>query len=320
MIRRALASTLCLLSSAVVAASAGAAGAPVESASAGGADSPRLTLAPVRFDEVTVDAGTPVHFEVVVANETERSLRLDAMALSLAGASDPTAYAVPARPAGGDESEWVTFPGFDRSRELAPGRQLRVPVRVDVPDDATPGSHAIGIAFTQRVVAPGASTDEAARVDVDAGPVSVAVIRVAGTARPALRIRDVDMPRVVWGGSSRSIHARLENSGDVQLLLDGRLELDGVAGAGSRTLRAALRDGGAPTLPSGSRTLTFRWDDAPLIGRVTPRLVIEGGDGAELEVTRELHAVYVVPPWWLLLLVAGAIALPLAGRRRRRRP
>ena len=74
-----------------------------------------------------------------------------------------------------------------------------------------------------------------------------------------------------------------------------------------------------PTLPEGVRELRMRWSDPPLVGWFRPELVVVGGEGSGVRVTRPLDNVYVIPPWWMLLALVVAIWLPIRSLRKRRR-
>jgi len=297
-----------------------AARGPVEAPVRGETGAPRITLSPVRFEEATTDPATSLDYEVVLTNETARAVRVSPAAYPLSGSRDPARYAEVGVADGGasDATGWVSFPGFGRTRTIGAGHQLTVPVHVAVPTGASPGTHTVGVAFSQQVGGGRPAAGDAARVDLGAGLVSVIPFRVSGEADARLRVADVSMPRVLWGGSVPTARVRLENVGNVQLSVDAELRLAAFGELAGRTVADDGPPGGQPMLPGGRRTLAMRWTDPPLVGRFTPTLVVVGGEGSGVRIERELDAVWIVPPWWVLALLVPALAFP-AWRLRRRR-
>lgn len=284
-----------------------------------GEDEPRVTLAPVRFDPVPAAPGSQLRFALVVTNATPQPVELRPAVVALEGADDPDSSAQAAAPGGRswDAVEWVTF--RDLPQQLAPGTMAEFTVLVRVPEDARPGTRALGIGVSQRIGALGAATDEAAqsRVRLTTTLASQVVLRVPGEVTPDARLRRSSAPRVVWAGDQPVFRAWVENVGDTDLLLDAAVELDAFWGVAGRRLAADEQ----PVLPGGTRRFELRWTDPPLLGWFEPQLVVVGGKGSGVRITRTLPTVFVLPPWWLVALLVLATALPLrAGWRRRRQP
>jgi hypothetical protein len=286
------------------------------------AGEPRLSLRPVRFRPVDADPGTPLRFTLTATNSTSVPVTITPSLLPVQGSSDPEEFAT----IGDSESRsviattWTTFPGFGESRVLAAGSELKFPALVSVPANARPGTYALALGYSVRVNALGSESADApaSRVRLQAGPSSVAVIRVAGDAVPEARLTSIEAPRFVWGGSSPRFTARVANVGDTDLVIDGKVDLNAFIGTASRTLDAAGPAKGQPTLPEGVRDLKMRWSDPPLLGWFQPELVVVGGKGSGVRISKDLDTVYVLPPWWLILLVVVAIWLPVRAARRRR--
>lgn len=284
---------------------------------------PRVSLGPSRFDPHDAQPGDTLRYELVVRNTTPAAIRIRPRVLPIEGSPDPDEYArVGGRSSRGIELlDWVTFPGFGASRELAVGTELRMPVSIQVPTDPPPGTFSLGLSITWTVAPIGVDNIDAPASRVSLAPTlsSVAVIRLPGDVVPEARLRDVQAPRIVWGGDSPRFSARVENVGDTDLLIDGKVDLNAFIGTASRTLDAAGPAKGQPALPGGARVVKMRWSDPPLVGWFEPELVVVGGKGSGVRISKDLETVYVLPPWWLILLVLIAIALPLRARRRRRR-
>ena len=207
-----------------------------------GAD-PRVSLGPSRFDPYDANAGDTLEYELVVRNTTPASIRIRPKVLAIEGSADPDEYArVGGRSARGIELvDWVTWPGFGSSREVPAGTELRIPVRVQVPSDPPPGTYALGLSITWTIAGIGVDTTDAPASRISLAPTlsSVAVIRLPGEVVPEARLRDVQAPRIVWGGDSPRFSARVENVGDTDLMIDGKVDLNAFIGTASRTLDAA---------------------------------------------------------------------------------
>ena len=283
-----------------------------------GSSPPRVALSPARFEDQRADPGTTLRLAISVTNFQDEPVTLQSTVLPLQGSTDPDSFAT----TGDDESvsaaavEWVEMP-FEIWPSLAPDRQLRFPVTIRIPESAAPGSYALGLGVRQRVSGPsigGLDTNDA-RVRLDAGVVSQIVVTVTGDAAPDLRVRDVEAPRLIWGGSSSTFSASAFNEGNTLLEVDAEVRLDAFIGTAARDLSTEAQ----PLLPGGRRDIELRWSDPPLVGWFRPKLVVVGGEGSGERVEKSLDTVYVLPPWWLVLLAAIAIWLPVRSVRKRRR-
>lgn len=288
-----------------------------------GAAPDRVSLRPIRFDTIEAPPGKELRYELTVTNSFDEPVRLEARAIPLEGSSDPRRYAVPGGPDSRSSTavDWVRFPGFEQPREVPGGQQLVVPVTVTVPRGARPGTYALGLGVAWNTSALGVNQQDtpAGRVDLDAIVSSVAVVRVPGEATARARIVSVEAPRVLWGGEAPVFRTRVENAGDTDLVLDSQVELEAFLGSAGRIVSAAGPAEGYPTLPGGVRVLRMQWGDPPLFGWFRPTLVVVGGEGSGVRVTKRLDTVYVLPPWWLLLLLVVATWLPIRTIRRRSR-
>lgn len=281
---------------------------------------PRLALSPPRFATIDATIGQTERVWLTVRNLTPDQLTIRLSTIPLRGSSDPTSLVTPATDARSAVArDWVSF-ATEPMLQLQSATQVAVPVDIAIPTDARPGTYALALVASQRIgiPSPGGVEARGARVIVHADVSSQLVIRVPGDALSNARLRVLDAPRFIWGGRPTQFVARVENRGDTDLLIDGQVELAAFLGTASRTLEASGPRHGQLTLPDGVREVRMRWSDTPLIGWFKPELVVVGGKGSGVRITKELPAVLILPPWWLILLVALAIALPFHARRRRR--
>ncbi len=285
-------------------------------------DDPVVELAPARLDDITLDPGGQLRLALEVRNRTDFAVSLKPTVIALVGSTDPGSLASPAA----DDSrrseavEWVRMP-FERWPSLEPGTALRFPVTIQVPDDARPGLHALGLGVQRQVTGAsigGVDTNDA-HVRVTADLLSELLLTVSGDARARVRVKNVDGPRFVRSGHPAEFRATAANDGDTLLHIDSQVELGAFLSTASQTIPMQGPKDGYPTLPRGVRELRLRWSDPPLVGWFTPTLVVVGGEGSGVRVTRQLDTVFVLPPWWLVLLVVFAIWLPVRAWRRRRR-
>jgi hypothetical protein len=188
------------------------------------------------------------------------------------------------------------------------GATAVVPFEVEVPENATPGDHAAGIAAS--VTRPG-TTAEGTRVGVESRVGFRVMTRVEGDIAAAVAVDDL---RADYSGTwnpfapgSISVQYTAANTGNVQLSIT-----DSVGGTDAE--RGELLPGEA------RRVAAAPYDQWPL-GPVTVEVVVRPDAGvAAAEPVRSSIVVWAVP-WPQLLLALGSVLLlasALAGRRRGR--
>ena len=114
---------------------------------------------------------------------------------------------------------------------VAPGKQAKVPFRMSVPANATPGDHGAGIVASQLVHATGADN---AKVAVDARVGARVYARVIGALKPALTVGGLTVSynsaTYPFGGRSADVRFQVTNTGNVELGGTGTLQLHGPLG------------------------------------------------------------------------------------------
>jgi hypothetical protein len=276
---------------------------------------PRLDLKPARYAS-QVEPGGMTNVVITATNHTPRPVTVTFLSVDLvAGTGD--AFAKPANhPLTRSAVSWMRFD--TKPHELAPGEAVDVTVSIHPPRDARPGVYAVAIVASQTFGALAANDAQVVgshvRAHVNLG--STFVLVVPGAAKAAIKLHDVQSPRLVWRAKTPTFRATVENTGDTLLKLEGETQLSSFGGFATR----ALKSGEYPTLPDGRRRLEMRWSDRPWVGWFTPKLVAVGGSGSGVRVERTLPTVFVLPPWWVIALVIAAVILPTwSGRRRRAR-
>ena len=204
-------------------------------------------------------------------------------------------------------SRWVAL--SPRAFAGAPDREQPVEFRVRVPRDAEPGDHVTSITV-KRLASPGSGS--AALVQAVAVRLT---IRVAGTLRPAVELRELSVPSIAGGGPVGAA-VTVRNTGNVRLDFDH-------ANRGALAVQGHEQDPDGRLAffgvlyPGEARTFRLVWEDPPVIGRFGVRAAVRL-PGGETAIRR---TVWIIP--WrqalALALVALAAALVLGGRRARRK-
>lgn len=219
-----------------------------------------------------------------------------------------------------DAGTWISAP---ETVTVEPGGSGTVPFTVTVPENATPGDHAAGIAAS--VVSEGTGPDGSG-VGVESRIGFRVMTRVTGEVAPALSVENTAGDyRLSWNPlqpGSLSLVADVVNTGNVRLLLDGTASAQGASAPliASDTARQEL-------LPGDRRTVSVQLDGIwPLFGvganlTVAPTVVAPDQAPVAVAPVTESLTVAAVPLPQLLVLAGVALVLAalLAGRSRSRR-
>lgn len=202
---------------------------------------------------------------------------------------------------------WISLP----EAVTVPARSaVVVPFTVAVPDNASPGDHAAGVAAS--VVQPGTPGSSAVGVESRVG--FRVMLRVSGVAKPSLAVgeleTDIGQSWNPFAPATVDLTYRATNDGNMQVAFAHQ-----VAGE-----KAVPRGELLPGESRRSRVTTTAWPlfIVPLDLRVTPE--VTNGSAEIAPVTRTVW-VWIIP-WSQLLVLLGValiIAGVLAGRGRSRR-
>jgi hypothetical protein len=261
-----------------------------------------------RFVELDVDPGTSATEYAAVRNFSETPVTFSLTAADGYYTDTGRFNMLPASETSVDAGAWITL---DPDVTIGPGQTAVVPYTITVPENATPGDHAAGVAASVR----SAGTDESGNaVGVDSRVGFRVSLRVSGELTPALAVGDVRAEYVPsWSlfqpGSAR-ISYTATNDGNTVLSVTDRIG-DATAERGS-------------LLPGESRTVTVDAIAAWPVFVVPIDLQVDGTvPDSELAAAPFTQTVVLWAIPWLYLLAALGIALILfaifTGRRRNKR-
>lgn len=192
---------------------------------------------------------------------------------------------------------------------IPPKTEATVPVRVEVPKSAGVGTHSAYLRITGR---PLDTVDESqqsvARVRYQLNALLLVVVQTPSeTERLSAGAKLVSFtgPRRFTADPEVPFVTRIENTGNVHLDLNGRIEIKDAGGRLVKTLPIEDRT----LLPESTSKLEERWTGLPLIGKYTARMV---GTCSITDVTQDFRSPavefwYVSRP--LMYSVIAAIAL-----------
>lgn len=156
-------------------------------------------------------------------------------------------------------STWVTLP--EGAITLAPEQSQRIPVIIDVPDNATPGSHFGGVFVS---VEPPKLRTVGASVGYEVA--SIISIKVSGDAVVNAQIREFSTEKIIHGSTNVKFNVRVQNSGSVLVRPIGPLEVYNMFG--NQVYSKIFNESQGGVFPGVIRTFEDNWTDKnPGFGR-----------------------------------------------------
>jgi hypothetical protein len=275
--------------------------------SAGGGPLPRTNFT------VDLAAGKTIQDSVTIQNLSDTDIKFQIYA---ADAFNPTSGGLgvqgPDAPHSG-ASSWIVLPVS--SWTLPAHNKLDVPFVIKVPDNATPGDHAAGIAAlnTAKAVDPAASKSNV-QIAVQRAVAVPVFVRVTGALNPSLNISKVavDHSSSALPGMSQKTKLALTitNDGNVRLSPKVEAKLTSLLGSSHTFDPKPLNS----LLPGSSVTVQMSTDVGPIIGpgKISLKVTAEN-------FTTSRSTTFWNLPWTVIVAALLAIALYVAYRVRRRR-
>lgn len=204
---------------------------------------------------------------------------------------------------GQEVSAWVTLERTEVT--LAPEESTNVSMVIDVPVDATPGSHFGGIFASLN---PPADTTFGVGAAVGYQVGNIVSLRVSGDIFEEATVRSLQTDRFVYGEKNVLFTARIENKGNVLVRPVGPLEITNMLG--DIVAAPLFNDSKNGIYPDSVRKLELRWQEDGLgFGRYEAMVSFIYGEPGEAQQTITANTSFWVLPWEIIrpLLITLAI-------------
>lgn len=251
--------------------------------------------------ENNAEPGTTQKHEVVISNLSGNEQKYYVYVRDIVGvkADNSPIYADDGmEPTGYELSDWVTL----SVGELIVPAQGQVPVtfNIDVPTDASPGSH-FGAVFVS--VEPPRMRSTGAAVGYQVA--NIISIRVAGEADDRAEIRQFSTDQYIYGGTNVDFSLRVENLGNLLLRPTGPVEITNMFG--KQVALLTFNDSQGAVFPKSIRNYEFSWQGEGFgFGRYEARVSpLYGEEGNKKTLTS------TVSFWVLPMNIIGPAALVL---------
>lgn len=273
--------------------------------SSSSAQSAGVSIAPALIEpETTLDPGTQHTFEISIENlnqkaETFYLFTRDIQTVKQGGV--PVFANFGDEPTGYELADWITLP--TNRVDLEAGVATTVAFTVDVPVDATPGSHFGGVFVS---VEPPEMRESGAAVGYQVA--NIINLRVSGEIVESASIREFSTDKFVYGAQDVNFTVRIENSGNTVIRPIGPLEIHNMLGKQVGSL--VFNESRSAVVPNSERSFeTINWvGDSLGFGRyeaiVSP---IYGNDGVNK--TMSSTVTFWVIPMSIIGPVIGVLAV-----------
>ena len=213
-----------------------------------------LTMSPADIDpDQSLDPGSTSEYTVTVKNlnPTEETFYLSVKNIvDVTGDGTPIFAEPNAEKTGMELADWISLQTTQIT--LPPGVSERVTFVLNVPQDATPGSHFGSLFFS---VDPPEIENSGAAVGYRVG--NIIHIRVSGEANEGANIRQFSTDRYFNGSKNVSFTTRIENTGNVLVKPTGPVEIKNMLGQKVDTF--VFNENKNAVFPKTTREYTFTW-------------------------------------------------------------
>lgn len=195
-------------------------------------------------------------------------------------------------------SEWLELPA--EPIVVQPGASAVIPIKVNVPENATPGDHFAGVFAS---VQPPKLRETGAGVGYDVA--SIVIIKINGQRVINAQIREFSTLKTIHGETDVDFKVRIQNTGTDIARPYGPLEVHNMFGSKTATLTFNENLGGV--FPGTVRDFTLNWSDVnPGFGRYNARIALAyDGEGGRRTIDSTVS-------FWILpmnIIVPAAITL-----------
>lgn len=268
-------------------------------------ESAGLGLTPTLIEE-GVDPGSSLTETITVKNFSEVEQTYYFFTRDIAGVESGgrPIYADPGQETTGQEvSSWITL---ERTQLTLPaGGTDSFSIVIDVPEDATPGSHFGGV-FGSLNPPPDDTTGVGAAVGYQVG--NIVSLRVSGDIVEQAVIRSLQTDRYFYGDKRVDFVARVENKGNVLIRPRGPVEITNMLG--DVVASPMMNESQNGVYPDSIRELTAAWGEDGLgFGKYTAMAALIYGEPGEAQQTMIANTTFWVLPWEIIrpLLIVLAV-------------
>ncbi len=235
-----------------------------------------LSINPAQVDE-SYDPGAHAQHTVNLKNLGNEDQTFFLFTRNISGVEDggvPIFVSDDLEKTGYELSEWITLD--ENEVTLAPNASAEIHYLIDIPDDASPGSHFGGIFIS---VDPPDIENSGAAVGYQVA--NIMHIRVSGEINESATVRQFSTDKFMYGSQNVDFTVRIENSGNVLIRPIGPLEIKNMLGKQVSTV--IFNEDQSAVFPNDTKTYNLSWEgDTVGFGRyeaiVSP---VYGVDGAK---------------------------------------
>jgi hypothetical protein len=248
-----------------------------------------VSITPAQIEE-TIDPGTSRDFTFTLQNLNESEQTFFFFTRNITGVIDggtPVFAENNQEVTGYELADWITLESS--SAVLAGGATQEVRFKMNVPQDASPGSHFGGVFIS---VDPPEIENSGAAVGYQVA--NIISIRVAGEANNTANIRQFSTERYFHGSQNVNFLARIENAGNVLVRPSGPLEIYNMLGQKVDTLN--FNDSQNAVFPANTRDFTLAWEGEGVgFGRYEAIISLVYGDEGVKQTISSTVSFWVLP-------------------------
>ncbi len=200
-------------------------------------------------------------------------------------------------------SQWVTFK--EGSVSLQAGETKDVGFTVEVPEQASPGSHFGSVFFDSQPPQVGVT---GSGVGIRVG--NIISLRIAGDITESMRLREFSTEKFIYDAPPVTFTTTLENLGNVLVRPNGLIEITDMFGR--EVGKVEVNETGASTFPMSERSYQTIWNhDGFAIGRYQALMSVVYGEDERKTVTG-VTSFWVLPLMPILTVLGIILALVIS--------
>jgi Bacterial protein of unknown function (DUF916) len=263
-----------------------------------------LSISPAIIEpDTSLDPGTSHEFSVTVKNlnNNEQTFYLSTRNIVDMQSGTPI-FSQSNEKTGMEMSDWIKLPVTQIT--IPPGASERVVFKLEVPADATPGSH-FGSVFVS--VDPPEIEKSGAAVGYQVA--NILITRVSGDVTDSASIRQFATKRFFHGSKNVDFSLRMENLGNVLVKPTGPVEITNMLG--QKVDIFVFNNEQASVFPGKKRDYTFNWTgEGTGFGRYEAVLSVAYGESGAKKTLSSTVSFWILPIN-IILPALGALALIL---------